>query len=232
MLRTNQPLGQKVRDHGTLWGDNIKWQRCELFTDESRFSMDFHDGRRLVWREGTRTTPCSVHQSFATPQRHAMWKSLLHQYAYRPRRQSLNHSQAAELRSLTLFDLPRFRFDKPILFGIDLITRRNMNMQSVFHYTFGKWDQQVVNTYEFAWVICPGLSVCISSLKQKSRNVYIYTLGAFAPGAVPGEWRVAWTGAYALITALVLYRRCLTDWQTDRRTDAKCDVLRSSLWTR
>jgi len=50
--------------------------------------------------------------------------------------------------------------------------------------------------------------------------MYIYTLGAFAPGAVPGEWRVAWTGAYALITALALDVR-----QTDAQTPNRCFTL-------
>ena len=71
-----------------------------------------------------------------------------------------------------------------------------------------------MNTYEFACVICPGLSVCLSSLKQKSRNMYIYA----------GRVR-SWCCSRGMASRLdwsIRANNCISArCQTDRRTDAK-----------
>ena len=51
-----------------LWARNhVRWQRRHwrpvLFTDESRFCLDFNDGRRRVWRQpGERYADCNIAQ--------------------------------------------------------------------------------------------------------------------------------------------------------------------------
>ena len=60
------PLNQRQRQTRLNWGRQHghwrlnKWRRV-VFTDESRFSLDFNDGRQQVWRQpGERFAACTV----------------------------------------------------------------------------------------------------------------------------------------------------------------------------
>lgn len=60
------PLSVRHRQARLVWcQDHDHWRRrdwqCVLFTDESRFCLDYHDGRRRVWRQsGERYVDCTV----------------------------------------------------------------------------------------------------------------------------------------------------------------------------